>query len=642
MEMMGSTLIHRGPDLGGTWVDVNSNIAVGHRRLAILDVSETGAQPMVSGSGRYVLSFNGEIYNFADLRSDIEKVVTDIRWRGTSDTEVLASAIDLWGIRRAITNSVGMFALAVWDRWNCELHLVRDRIGEKPIYYGLLGSTFVFASEIKALRALPCWRGEIDRSALAAYLRYGYVPTPSSIFSGVRKLEPGSILTVGAADVVSARLPRSTTYWQLSDAIDVATAGPFLGSVREAEDALDALLRRSIREQMVADVPLGAFLSGGVDSSTVVALMQAQSSSPIRTFTIGFTESTYDEAKYARHVANHLGTRHEELYLTPSDALAVIPKLPGMYDEPFADSSQIPTYLVSKLARTAVTVALSGDGGDELFGGYNRYSVAEKLRILRRLTPRAVTRIAASALQRAADPRLEMLLTRLTKLLPKRLVPTLLSDKLQKLSVILDANSDESMYQGLVSQWSSPNDIVIHGRESSRLQEAWTEAKRVTHTFRDQMMYVDTLTYLCDDILVKIDRAAMAVSLESRVPFLDHRLVQFAWSLSPEIAQQGRYGKNLLRKVLHRYVPRDLVERPKMGFAVPIGSWLRGPLRKWAEELLSEEVLRMDGYFVPRRIRQSWAEHLSGTRNWQHQLWAVLMFQAWRHGVIQAGADKPA
>ncbi|MEK6210332.1 MAG: asparagine synthase (glutamine-hydrolyzing) [Pseudomonadota bacterium] len=625
---MGATLTHRGPDSGGVWLDVNSGIALGHRRLAILDLSEKGAQPMVSGSGRYVLTFNGEIYNFADLRSDIEKVAPDIRWRGTSDTEILAAAIDLWGIERAISNSVGMFALAVWDRTKRELHLVRDRMGEKPIYYGWLGSTFAFASELKALRTHPAWQGRIDRSAIATYLRYGYVPTPMSIFSGIRKLKAGSILSLPAS-VGSGYMPDPVVYWRLSDAVEIGRAQSFSGDAHEAEDELDAILRRSIKGQMISDVPLGAFLSGGVDSSAVVALMQAQSSTPIRTFTIGFSESAYDEAGHARQVASHLGTCHEEFYVTGSNAFDVIPKLPNMYDEPFADSSQIATYLVSKLARTAVTVSLSGDGGDELFGGYNRYLLAERLRTLRRLSPPAVTHLLRLGLKGLGTRTVEPWLDRLTRLLPARLVPLLLADKLQKLATILDAGDDESIYQQLVSQWSSPNDIMIDGREWIGFHETWASAKQLTYKFREEMMYVDTLTYLCDDILVKLDRAAMAVSLESRVPLLDHRLVQFAWSLPPAIAEKGRQNKQLLRKVLDRYVPQDLIERPKMGFAVPIGSWLRGPLREWADDLLSTERLRADGYFVPSRVRERWVEHLSGRRNWQHQLWAVLMFQAW-------------
>ena len=631
LARMGSALVHRGPDSDGVWVDRDRGIALGHRRLAILDLSEQGAQPMISASGRYVLTFNGEIYNFSELRADIEKVNPDIQWRGSSDTEVLAAAIDLWGLERALINSVGMFALAVWDRMKCKLHLARDRIGEKPLYYGRVGSAFVFASQLDSMRAHPLWRGEINREALTGYLRYSYVPAPLSIFTGIWKLPPRSILTLNSDELATSPLPVPQHYWRLSDAVEIGRAQPFSGSAHDAEDELDRLLSRSVKGQMIADVPFGAFLSGGIDSSIVVAMMQAQNTAKVRTFSIGFREQKYNEATYAAGVAAHLGTQHEEFYVTPNEAIAVIPELPRIYDEPFADSSQIPTFLVAKLARSSVTVALSGDGGDELFGGYNRYTWSKRISTLASIRPEWLKQALASSITGRNSVDRERLAYWITKLVPRVLVPTLLTDKLEKLAQILETRSEESLYRALVSIWQDPEEIVVGGEESTNFRDSWSNAQRVTTSLMEKMMFVDTQTYLCDDILVKVDRAAMANSLESRVPMLDHRVLEFSWGLPQEMSRQSRQGKQILKNVLYRYVPRALIDRPKMGFGVPIGEWLRGPLRQWAEELLSERSLREDGYFVVKQVRKKWEEHLSGARNWQSQLWTVLMFQAWLH-----------
>lgn len=626
---IGDTLVHRGPDDGGSWIDADAGVALVHRRLSILDLSPAGHQPMVSTSGRYVIAYNGEIYNHLDLRADLEKVgvggTAPSRWRGHSDTETLLAAFEAWGIEATLKKCVGMFALALWDRETRTLTLARDRLGEKPLYYGWQGRDFLFGSELKALKAHPAFRGEVDRDVLTLYLRHNYVPAPYSIYKDVFKLPPGAYATLAATDSPGVP-PQLTFYWRVLD----AAARPVREDLDDATALaeLDAGLRRAIGGQMVADVPLGAFLSGGIDSSTVVALMQAQSSRPVKTFTIGFHEKSYNEAAHAHAVAKHLGCEHTELYVTPEQAMAVIPRLPELYDEPFADSSQIPTYLVSQLARHHVTVSLSGDGGDELFGGYNRYFWAA--RIWRGLgsAPHALRAGVAGAMTGLSPAAWNRLFAVAGFVLPARLRYGNPGDKLHKLAEMLAARSPEEVYLFLVSQWKHPADLVRGGAELLTVltdRQCWAPLAR----FESRMMYLDQMSYLPDDILVKVDRAAMGVSLETRVPMLDHRLVEFAWQLPMRMKIRDGQGKWLLRQLLYRYVPKDLIERPKMGFGVPIDAWLRGPLREWAEGLLSAGRLTREGYFNPEPIRAKWQEHLSGRRNWAYYLWTVLMFQSW-------------
>ncbi len=619
-EAMGRTLSHRGPDDAGVWCDNESGIALAHRRLAVIDLSPAGHQPMFSPDRRYVIAFNGEIYNHLALRKELG----DLPWRGHSDTETLLACFDAWGVETTLQRAVGMFAFALWDRTSRALFLARDRMGEKPLYYGWQGAVFVFGSELKALKAHPAFDGEIDREALTLFLRYNYIPTPYSIYKGISKLSPGSYLTLhpGRRDVAR------NVYWSARTVAEVGRREPFGGDEREARDELERCLRDSIAGQMLADVPLGAFLSGGIDSSTVVALMQTQSSQRVKTFTVGFHEQNYNEADRAKAVAQHLGCEHTELYVAPQEALAVIPKLPTLYDEPFGDVSQIPTFLISKLARRHVTVSLSGDGGDELFGGYSRYVWAPRLwRWLRNV--RAPLRATlAGALTRLPPAAWDRVFHATSWLLPSGWQYANAGDKLHKLAEIMASSAPEQIYLGLVSSWKRPVDVVVNGNEPFT---ALTEDGRWAGLpdFTQRMMLLDTITYLPDDILTKLDRAAMSVSLETRVPMLDHRLVEFAWRLPLSFKIRNGQGKWLLRQVLHKYVPRNLIERPKTGFGVPIDAWLRGPLREWAESLLGQSRLQHDGFFNAALIRQKWAEHLSGKRSWQYQLWSVLMFQAW-------------
>ena len=617
-QRMAMALYSRGPDDSGAWLDATAGLALAHRRLSILDLSSAGHQPMHSSGGRYVIAFNGEIYNHLDLRKELG----DVAWRGHADTETVLAAIEAWGIEMALKKLTGMFAFALWDRAERRLSLARDRLGEKPLYYGWQGDAFLFGSELKALRAHPAWRAEVDRAALARYMRVGYVPAPLTIWQGIRKLLPGAMLVV-AADASPGVLPEPTFYWRALDAASAGTAHDL--DDRQAIDSLDRLLRQAIGGQMAADVPLGAFLSGGVDSSTVVALMQAQAAQPVRSFSIGFAEADYDEARHARAVAAHLGTDHTELLLAPADALGVIPRLPEMYDEPFGDSSQIPTHLVASLARQHVTVSLSGDGGDELFGGYNRYLWGPLLWRRIGCLPRSL-RLLASQLMTALGPGQW---DSLGSLLPTGKRLPAFGDKLHKLAGVIDSTDVDDLYQRLISQQRESQSIVLGATDS----EFWAEAEAKAFSgqgLAERMMFHDLVGYLCDDILVKVDRAAMAVSLETRVPLLDHRIVEFAWRLPMDMKIRNGQGKWLLRQVLHRYVPRELIERPKQGFAIPLDAWLRGPLRDWAEALLDEQRLRREGYLRPEPIREKWREHLSGRRNWQHWLWNVLMFQAWR------------
>ncbi len=601
---MANRLTHRGPDDAGEWVDADAGLALGFRRLSILDLSPEGHQPMRSASGRYVITFNGEIYNHRDLRAELQKTTQPPCFRGHSDTEVLLAALEQWGLGAALQRFIGMFAFALWDREERRLHLVRDRLGERPLYYGLMGDALLFGSELKALQAHPSWQGEIDRDVLTLLLRYSYIPAPFSIYKGIRKLPPATILTIARP----GQLPAPVEYWSARRTVETGAANPFRGSEAEATEHLDALLRDSVRRQMVADVPVGALLSGGIDSSTVVALMQAESKRPAKTFTIGFHESHFSEAIHAKEVARHLCTDHTELYVTPKDAIDVIPRLPILYDEPFADHSQIPTFLVTSLARQKVTVSLSGDGGDELFGGYHRYFYSRKIWDRVGWIP-PLARTAAARVVKAFAP------------------ASPLGRKIEKLACLLDAKDPHELYFRFMSEWQTPA-LLVPGATEPNTAVAGSPRPDLPD-YIQTMMYLDMVSYLPDDILVKVDRACMGVSLEVRVPFLDHRVVEFAATVPMSMKLRKGRGKILLRNVLDKYVPKHLVERPKWGFVLPLGAWLRGPLLPWAEELLDETRLRNGGMLTPAPILARWQEHRSGRRDWTSSLWSVLMFQAW-------------
>ncbi|MCG2577110.1 asparagine synthase (glutamine-hydrolyzing) [Dechloromonas sp. XY25] len=625
LTRMAETILSRGPDDQGIWFDSSSGIGLAHRRLSILDLSEAGHQPMESASGRFVIAFNGEIYNHQMLRDELGANGMAPAWRGHSDTETILAGCESWGIRQTLERCIGMFAFALWDKVTRTLTLARDRLGEKPLYYGWVAnrSVFLFGSELKALRAHPAFDAEIDRGALALYMRHNYIPAPYSIFRGVRKLLPGTLITLGNNAVEPVVQP----YWSLAEVARTGARCPFVGTPEDAVDELERLLRSAVRQQMVADVPLGAFLSGGIDSSTVVALMQAQSVRPVKTFTIGFDEGGYNEAVHAKAVAQHLGTEHTELYVTPAQALEVIPRLPELYCEPFADSSQVPTFLVSQLARRHVTVSLSGDAGDELFAGYNRYVLGNRLWGTLSRLPRIARRGAVGMIKALSPSAWNTLLRPVETLLPRSLRQTNIGDKLHKGAGVLESPQLEQLYLGLVTHWL-PSDVVLNTEEPPTfLQGNVPDVSGLDDI--QKMMVLDALSYLPDDILTKVDRAGMGVSLEGRVPFLDHRVVEFAWRLPQSMKLREGVGKWALRQVLYRHVPQALIDRPKMGFGIPIDSWLRGSLRDWAESLLDEGRLRREGYFSHAAVRERWEEHLSGRRNWSYHLWDVLMFQAW-------------
>jgi asparagine synthase (glutamine-hydrolysing) len=623
LSRMADSLAHRGPDDSGTFHDGASGVGFAFRRLAILDLSPQGHQPMRSASGRYVIVFNGEVYNCEEIRAEIGAH----SWRGHADTEVMLQAIERWGLEAAVQRFAGMFAFALWDRQEQELSLCRDRLGIKPLYYGHVGSAFVFASELKAIARHPDFQGEIDRDALALYMRHSYVPTPHCIYKNLHKLEPGCILALASATAS----PQIRHYWSAKDAAVRGLQSPLNVSDAEAIQQLHETLSSAVRQRMVADVPVGAFLSGGIDSSAVVALMQAQSTRQVKTFTIGFREEGYNEAKRASAVAAYLKTDHTELYLTPDDALDVVPLLPAMYDEPFADSSQIPTHLISSLARQRVTVSLSGDGGDEVFGGYNRYLFTKRVwRCLSRL-PVPARDAVASLLCTYRPAQIDRGFQAVTPFIPPILRLANPGDKFHKLARLCSAKTIEAAYYQTLSRCDEPTEVVLRSSEPTNIRDSIADASRVAN-IEEAMMLTDLSHYLPDDILVKLDRASMANGLEARVPLLDHRVVEFAWRLPLRFKIRNGTGKWILRKILYDYVPRNLLDRPKMGFAAPINRWLRGPLRPWAEELLSESRLAKDGLLNPDPIRAHWRRHLSGERNGQDFLWNVLVFQDWlRH-----------
>lgn len=620
---MADAISHRGPDDSGVWCDLAEGIAFGHRRLSIVDLSSAGHQPMPSADGRRVIAFNGEIYNHRALRAELDQAGLAPVWRGNSDTEVLLAAVSAWGLDNTLAKLLGMFAFALWDCAEKTLTLVRDRVGEKPLYYGWVGDSFVFASELAALKKHPRWAGEINRNALGLLQRHNYIPAPHSIYKHISKLMPGSYLLIGAG----AKDVESRTYWSASEAAQRGADCPFKGSAGEAADVLEKLLTESLSGQMLSDVPLGAFLSGGVDSSVVVALMQTQSSRPVKTFSIGFDVPEYDEASYARAVARHLGTDHTELYCTTADALSTVPRLAGVYSEPFADSSQIPTLLVSQLARQHVTVSLSGDGGDELFGGYTRYDLAARGWPKLTKVPLALRRGAAKIIRNFSPAAWDRLAGGPLSLVSAQHKIHRFGDKLHKVSGALEASSFDDFYRELISHWPDPSGLVLGTSEQRSIFA--DKSTQLSATSLQRMMLLDCVSYLPDDILVKVDRAAMSVGLETRVPMLDRRLIEFAMSLPAELLVREKKSKWPLRQVLYRHVPPALIERPKMGFAIPLGNWLRSPLRDWAENLLNERRLTNEGFFSPKLVREAWAAHLSGRQDLHYRLWNVLMFQSW-------------
>jgi len=628
IKKMRDKIQYRGPDDAGAWMDSNDAVAFGHRRLSIIDLSEKGRQPMVSQSGRFVLSYNGEVYNFGDLKIELEK--GGKTFRGTSDTEVILESIEMWGLGVAVKRFIGMFSFSLWDRKEKSLHLVRDRLGIKPLYYGWNKKTFFFGSELKAFTPHPDFEKNINTQAIAPYLRLAYVPAPLSIYKNIFKVNQG--------EIVSLKIPSNSTkkihkerYWSPLEEARAGLQDPFTGTEDEAINQLDSILLSSVKMRMISDVPLGAFLSGGIDSSLVVALMQKISTKPIRTFTIGFHESQYNEAKNAKEIAQHLGTDHTEMYVTPEEAQAVIPTLGSLYDEPFADASEIPTYLVSKLTRQHVTVSLSGDGGDELFGGYNRYFWGMRLLKLQRQIPKFMRLIQEKVITSLNPSFWDGLFTCLGPFMPDYLRKELTGQRLHRVARVINKEDPQSLYEDLISCWSDPSVVGTTPEEdfeSPVFDHQWNGSMQSV----EHMMVLDSMAYLPDDILTKVDRASMGVSLEARVPILDHRVYEFAWKLPLEMKIRDQKGKWILKKLLSRYVPEKLFNRPKMGFGVPIDSWLRGPLKDWAESQLDSNRIDQEGFLNSKIIRKKWEEHQKGIRDWHYPLWGILMFQQWYEG----------
>lgn len=623
LRRMGRSLVHRGPDDEGIWMDPIAGIGLAHQRLSVIDLSSEGRQPMISASGRYVITYNGEVYNFLELRKELDQKGGS-HWRGHSDTEVILAAIEKWGLVQALTKFVGMFAFALWDREERVLTLARDRIGIKPLYYGWMGTTFLFGSELKALQAHPEFEGRVDRESLSLLMRFNYIPAPHSIYQNIYKLQPGTFLSIKDGK------EESTPYWSFAEIARKGAQDGFEGTREEAVDQLDSLLGSAVKLRMVSDVSLGAFLSGGIDSSTIVALMQKQSQQAVKTFSIGFHEEGFDEAPHAQSVARHLGTDHTELYVSSREALSIIPRLPNLYDEPFSDSSQIPTFLLSQLTRQKVTVSLSGDGGDELFCGYDRYfswkNFWRKFNWIpgpgRKLLA-GIIRAIPTGVWDAGGPALSRLFDRYGRI-------GTLSERFNRLGNALAAGGPEGFYLQGISHWVGPGSLVLGTAEPATLlnqTSSWGDFSAPEM----KMMLLDGMHYLPDDILTKVDRASMGVGLEARVPMLDHRVVEFSWKLPMAMKVHEGQSKWILRQVLNKYVPSQLVDRPKMGFGIPLDTWLRGPLKEWAGDLLNEKTLRHDGFLDPVPILRKWKEHSSGNYNWQYFLWNVLSFQAWLH-----------
>lgn len=603
---MSAALRHRGPDDHGAWFDENTGFCFAHRRLAIQDLSSEGCQPMRSLDSRFVIVFNGEIYNHILLRKDLERNGWGFGWRGKSDTETLLAAIQTWGVIEALKKLVGMFSFALWDLKKKSVFLARDRLGEKPLYYGWAGNTFLFGSELKSIALHPGFNFKVDRRALSVFLRHNYIPSPYCIYEGFKKLPSGSYLEITSDEPFLSSAPVS--YWSANECIERGLLSSFSGSDVQAVEALDRTLSLSVKSQMLSDVPIGSFLSGGIDSSLITALMQQHSESAINTFSIGFDDASFNEAQHAAAISKYLGTDHTELYLSGADSINVVPKLKDIFSEPFADSSQIPMYLISQMASQRIKVALSGDGADELFGGYSTYLFAPKYWRYLSAFPQPLRR-----------------------LLSKPMSSLCVSNRISKLAQVLRATNQEDFYRRVISHWEDPDSVVIDGNEYNTIVSSASEWP-VADSYQQWMMAMESQMYLPDDILVKLDRTAMANSLETRVPMLDHRVVEFAWSLPLHMKIRDGKGKWILRQLLYKYVPKSLVDRPKKGFSVPLHSWLRGPLRPWAESLLSEGLMRDQGYFNSKVVRNAWQQHLSGRKDNSHCLWSVLMFQAWLEG----------
>ena len=616
LSLMSSAIIHRGPDDDGIYIDEKANLGFAHRRLSILDLSLAGKQPMTSPCGRFVLVFNGEIYNHLELRKMLEKEGGSFNWIGHSDTETLLAGLRHWGIEKCLKNLDGMFAFALWDKYEQQLYLARDRMGEKPLYYGHNGDSFLFASELKAITAHSKWQGEINRDALSLFMKYNNIPSPYSIYKGIKKLSPAHYIVISGR---GRQVSDPQCYWSLTEMLDanINRSQSDIGA-EELVAELDQLLRNTVASRMQSDVPLGAFFSGGFDSTMVVAQMQAVSSKPVKTYTIGNKNSEIDEAQYAKKIANHLGTDHSTIYVTPQDALSIIPKMPQIYDEPFADSSQIPTFLVSKFARRDVSVVLTGDGGDEIFGGYNRHVFGPKIWNIIKYIPLVLRKILSHQNSKVSNLNIDVF----RNFMPHTLKFSDLNGKLAKLFSTLDAKNDLQFYKLIRTHWKETN--IVLGSSSCFQEKSLSNA-----SLFNQMIYQDLQTYLPDDILTKVDRASMAVSLEARAPFLSHELIEFALRIPKQFKVRGNLGKWILRETLYRYVPRELLERPKQGFGIPLNEWLRGPLKDWAESLLNESRLSQEGYFNTKLVRANWKNFCSGRGRREQDLWCVLMFQSW-------------